>query len=72
MTKTNYNLTTTEIQWIIFALQHDIARTMEDMSHAEDGSPIYAIGETVIAGRERLITKLRDVIDDRARRIEIC
>ena len=55
-------LTTTQINWIITALNHEVASIRDEIDHAEDGSPISAIGEILMDERTALVTKLTDMI----------
>ena len=57
-----FKLTTTQLKWIISALQHDIVTCRKEMEEADDGSPIQSLGELFIDGRESLIAMLNDVI----------
>jgi len=66
-----YTLSTTEIKWIISALNLHIANVKAEMEAVEDGSPIYAIGECVVDGREELVIKLTDIINDKTKQIKI-
>ena len=66
-----YKLTKTQIGWIVLALQHEIANCKSEMEAAEDGSPIQALGEIVVEGREHLVTVLNDIVYSGAKRITI-
>ena len=69
--KPKYQLTKTEINWIVMALQHEIAEIKHEMDAAEDGSPVQSLGEIAIGGRESLITKLNDALSENAKIIAI-
>ena len=62
MKKYKHSLTTTELNWIINALNHDIDFTKKEMDVASDGAPIQAFGEVIIQGRENLVRKISDII----------
>jgi len=57
-----YKLNRVEMKWIVAALNHNIADIKEEMDASEDGSPIYAIGEVILEGRQNLVRKLNDII----------
>ena len=65
------SLTRTQLDWAITALQHDVVRIRADMESADDDSPIVAIGECVIAGRQDLIRKLEDIVNGKQKMITI-
>ena len=66
-----HNLTTTELQWIINALNHDIDYTKREMDGASDGAPIQAFGEVIIDGRENLVRKLCDIVKSKTKVVGI-
>jgi hypothetical protein len=55
-------ITATEIGWIVTALNQEIADMKAAMDNVEDDSPVYALGELFITGRENLKTKLMDCV----------
>lgn len=54
-------ITKTQLNWIIHALQKEMGMIRDDMDHAEEGSPTWAIGEVLYGGRESLVTQLIDI-----------
>ena len=64
-------ITTTQVNWIITALNHDIASIRDEIDHAEDGSPITAIGEILMDERTALVTKLTDMIANGCKTIRL-
>jgi len=67
----NNEITLTQVQWIIGALQHEMGAVRDEMDRAKDGSPTYALGEVVLTGREQLVTKLNDIVASGAKTIRI-
>ena len=57
-----YKVSRAELKWIVSALNHNIADIKAEMEQADDHSPIYALGEVAVEGRERLVTLLNDII----------
>ena len=68
---TKYQLTLTQVHWIVLALQHHIAEVKQEMDAAPDSAPQQALGELFIEGRERLVTMLTDVLYEKAKTISI-
>ena len=66
-----YELNSAELCWLVQALNRDIAQLKYDFQHAEDGSPLQAIGELSIENREALVRKLTDIMNDNVKRIGI-
>lgn len=66
-----YDLSSTEISWIIRALKHEIATVKQEMDSAEDGSPVYALGELAVENDSALMTKLMDMIRSKTKTIRI-
>lgn len=66
-----YKLSTTELRWIINALNHTIANMKAEMDSASDDSPIQSFGELAVDGRTQLVNKLTDVIQSGAKSIGI-
>ena len=64
-------ITLTQVQWIIHALQKEMGAVRDEMDRAKDNSPTYAIGEVILAGREELIRKLNDMIESGCKTIRI-
>ena len=64
-------ITVTQVQWIINALQKEMGQVRDEMDRSKDNSPTYAIGEVIIAGREELVTKLTDMIESGVKTIRI-
>lgn len=64
-------ITLTQVQWIIQALQKDMAAVRDEMEQASDGSPTYALGEIVYEGRQSLVTKLNDIVESGYKTIRI-
>lgn len=54
-------ISSTEIRWMVNALQHRIAATRDEMDKAVEGSPVWSIGELQIANYSALVTKLMDI-----------
>lgn len=71
MRGTKYKISRAELKWIVAALNHNIADIKAEMDQAEDYSPIYAIGEVAVEGRERLVTLLNDIIYNKIKTITI-
>lgn len=67
----NNEITLTQVQWIIHALQKEMGMIRDEMDHAPDGSPICAIGEVTLCGRENLVTKLNDIVESGFKTIRI-
>lgn len=57
----NNELTYTQLDWIVQALNHYVAYVRDEMDKAPDGSPILAFGEIVIDSRSALATKIKDI-----------
>lgn len=68
---TKYQLSRTQIDWLVMALNHHIAEVKAEMDASPDGSPTQALGEIFICGRERLLTTLMDVANSNAKTIYI-
>lgn len=66
-----YRISTTELNWIINALNHDIDYTKKEMDSASDGAPIQAFGEVIIEGRESLVRKISDIIKSNVKTVGI-
>ena len=66
-----YQLSRTQLDWIVMALNHDIGEVKREMENSSDGSPIQSIGELFIEGRQNVIRILSDVIHSKAKTIEI-
>ena len=64
-------ITITQVQWIINALQKEMGQVRDEMDRSKDNSPTYAIGEVILAGREELVTKLTDMIESGVKTIRI-
>ena len=64
-------ITSTEVQWIIQALIHDMSSVKYDMSRSEDGSPVCALGEIFLEGRTALKTKLMDALENGDKTVHI-
>ena len=71
MTKSMYAFSTTELKWIINALNLYTANVKAEMEEASDDSPIQAIGECVLQGREGLVLKITDIIESGAKTVKI-
>lgn len=68
---TRHQLTRTQLDWLVMALNHHIAEVKAEMDVAPDGSPTQALGEIFIQGREHVINILADVINDGSKTISI-
>lgn len=66
-----YELSSTEISWIIRALKLEMASIKQEMDSAEDGSPVYALGELAVENDSALMTKLMDMIRSKTKTIRI-
>ena len=64
-------ITLTQVHWIIHALQTEMGAVRDEMDRSPDGSPICAIGEIILDGREALITKLNDIVESGMKTIRI-
>ena len=64
-------ITQVQVKWIINALQKEMGMIRDEMDRAKDGSPIVAIGEVTLCGREKLVTKLNDLLESGAKSIRI-
>ena len=64
-------ITTTQMQWIIRALQKEMGMIRDEMDQSHDGSPTYALGEIALCGRENLVTKLNDIVESGYKTIRI-
>lgn len=69
--KVDNHISTTELRWIINALNHNIAYVKAEMDAAGDGSPIQSFGELVVDGREALVNRIVDMIETKAKIIKI-
>ena len=59
-----YNeITTTQIQWIVQALNHHLGDVRQEMEGAEDDSPIQSFGELFLEGRTNLVNRLNDIVN---------
>lgn len=69
---TRPTLTRTQLKWIVSALNHDIAITKKEIDQCKnDNSPIAAVGEVFILGRQNLVTILEDIINSDKKTIRI-
>lgn len=66
-----YELSSTEISWIIRALKLEMAAIKQEMDSAEDGSPVNALGELAVENDTALMTKLMDMIRSKTKTIRI-
>lgn len=66
-----YELSSTEISWIIRALKLEMASIKQEMDSAEDGSTVYALGELAVENDSALMTKLMDMIRSKTKTIRI-
>lgn len=69
--RNNPTVSKTELHWLINSLLTDINQTQLEIDQAESGSLIRSIGRIRIDGRKNLITKLNDILESGARRIDI-
>ena len=59
-----YNeITYTQVQWIIQALNHQLGDIRDEMDRAPDGSPVQSLGEIALEGRTALVNKLNDIVN---------
>ena len=68
---TRHQLTRTQLDWLVMALNHHIAEVKAEMDASPDGSPTQSLGEIFIQGREHVISILADVINDGSKTISI-
>ncbi len=64
-------ISTTELQWIMNALNHHIADVKAEMEAASDDSPIQSFGELAVEGRVALVNKITDIIKSGAKSVGI-
>lgn len=64
-------LTYTQLEWIVLALQHHMAEVRNEMDSASDGSPIQSLGEIFLEGRQNLVTTLTDMMYKKAKTISL-
>lgn len=66
-----YQLSYTQIDWLVMALRHHIAEAKQEMDAAPDDSPTQALGEIFVEGREKLAQTLLDALHSKAKTIYI-
>jgi len=54
-------LTRTQLGWIAQALRNNIIQIKKEIDAADDGSPIVALGEVILDGRQNLLTMIEDL-----------
>ena len=67
---TKYYLTQAELNWIVMALQHDIA-AMRDECSVTDSDGVRKLGFMAIENREKLVTRIMDMMSKNAKHIEV-
>ena len=65
-----YTLSRTEMNWIIMALNHDIAALHEERGHMYDDQ-MDKLADLAISNHERLVTKLMDAQNDNVTNIAL-
>lgn len=66
-----YQLTYTQLEWIVQALQHHMAEIHNEMDRSPDSAPIQSLGELFMEGRQSLVTTLSDIIYNKAKTIAL-
>lgn len=66
-----YQLSYTQLDWLVMALRHHIADVRQEMDAAPDDSPTQSLGEIFIEGREKLAQTLSDALYSKAKTIYI-
>lgn len=66
----NKIITRTELGWIVQALNHDIAALTDEMTRW-DSDVARSVGRLVIEDRERLATRIADIMNSDIKRITI-
>ena len=56
-------MTSTEIKWIVNALNQDMVVTKNEMDFSEENSPVWALGELHLENIQSLKTKLMDFLE---------
>ena len=56
-------ITTTQIQWIVQALNHQLGDVRQEMDAADDDSPIQSLGEMMLESRTSLVNGLNDIVN---------
>ena len=70
MGKSRWCLSQTELNWIVLALNHDIATLRSEAEHS-DSDVVRSIGFTAIESREKLVTKITDMMDANVKKIDV-
>jgi len=65
------NLTSTEIKWIIDALNQSMVVTKNEMDFSEENSPVWALGELRLNNLQSLKTKLMDFLGSNSKTIYV-
>lgn len=68
--KTKFAITTTQLEWIVQALHHDIAGYMDDVERT-DSELVRSLGNIAIENRESLVTSIMDMLKMNVKRIEV-
>lgn len=63
-------LTATELDWLAFALNKEIA-TLRREAEENEGNGIGAVAEVLVEGRQNLAVKLKELIDAGAKVIRV-
>jgi len=58
------DLTYTEMNWIVSALNHKIVALEEELKHAEPGSAVGMLADVAITNNRNLLTKMTDAQND--------
>ncbi len=66
-----YQISYTQLDWLVMALRHHIAEVKQEMDAAPDDSPAQSLGEIFIEGREKLAQTLLDALHSKAKTIYI-
>lgn len=66
-----FTLTTTEINWLVMALNHDIAFMQDEINQNPDDQILFAVGRATIDARKALRTKLTDIQASDAKMISV-
>lgn len=64
-------LTSTEIKWIVNALNQDMVVTKNEMDFSEESSPVWALGELHLENIRSLKTKLMDFLESDSKTIYV-
>lgn len=58
------DLTYTEMNWIVSALNHKIVALEDELKHADPGSAVGMLADVAITNNRNLLTKITDAQND--------